>query len=118
MASLCESVLFLFHEGPSPACSHPKLSIFERGAEQNFDLNNNFWLDFLTARDHVARTRVVYHNFYTSGHLGLEQLIDISNKLFEKVLSERTICAAEKPLSMGKEKVIRKNWQHREILLL
>ena len=51
MASLCESVLFLFHEGPSPACSHPKLSIFERGAEQNFDLNNNFWLDFLTARD-------------------------------------------------------------------
>ena len=50
--------------------------------------------------------------------MGLEQLINISNKLFEKVLSERTICAAEKPLSMGKEKVIRKNWQRREILLL
>ena len=29
--------------------------IFERGAKQRSDLNNNFWLDFLTARAHVLR---------------------------------------------------------------
>ena len=40
--------------------SQPKLSIFECVKEQRSDLNNNFWLDFLTARAYVARTRVVY----------------------------------------------------------
>ena len=47
----------------------------------------------------LRKYRVVYHTFYTPGHLGLVRLIkNISNKLFEKVLGEWAICAAEKPL--------------------
>ena len=33
---------------------------------------------------------------YTSRHLGLVRLIKISNKFFEKILGEWTICKAEK----------------------
>ena len=36
------------------------LSIFECSAEQRFNLNANFWLDFFTARVYVQRTKVVY----------------------------------------------------------
>ena len=97
--------------------SRPKLSIFECGAEQRSDLNNNFWLDFRSARAYVARTRVVYHN--TSGHLGVVTLINISNTFFEKILGKWTICKAEKPvIKFGeKGKVKEKLGQSREILL-
>ena len=60
--------------------SQPKLSIFECGAEQHFDLHNNNWLDVLTARVYAARTRAVYHKHLSWGHLGLVRLINIFKK--------------------------------------
>ena len=51
LGSLNERVLFLLREEPSPALT---IEVFECGAEQRFDLNNNFWLDFLTARAYVT----------------------------------------------------------------
>ena len=97
--------------------SRPKLSIFECGAEQRSDLNNNFWLDFRSARAYVARTRVVYHN--TSGHLGVVTLINISNTFFEKILGKWTICKSEeRVIKFGeKGKVKETLGQSREILL-
>ena len=49
------------------------------------------------------------------GHLGLVRLINISNKFFEKILGEWTICEAEKPVIKFGEKGKRKekNWQSR-----
>ena len=41
---------------------------------------------------------------YTSGHLGLVRLINISNKFFEKILGEWTIFEAEKPVIKFGEK--------------
>ena len=41
---------------------------------------------------------------YTSRHLGLVRLIKISNKFFEKILGEWTICKAEKPVIKFGEK--------------
>ena len=45
---------------------------------------------------------------YTSGHLGLVRLINISNKFFEKILDEWTICEAEKAVIKFGEKGKRK----------
>ena len=75
------------------------------------------WI-FRTARAYVARTRVVYH-IYTSGHLGLVRLINISNKFFKKILGKWTICKSEEPvIKFGeKGKVKEKLGQSREILL-
>ena len=77
-----------------PACPQPKLTIFECGVKQRFDLNNNFWLDqFLTARVNVARTRVVYRiHLRAFGTCVVNQHYQI----FKKVLGEWTICKAEK----------------------
>ena len=86
--------------------SRLKLSIFECGAEQRSDLNNNFWLDFRSARAYVARTRVVYHIHF--GPLGLVRLINVSNKFFENILGKWTICKAEKPVIKFGEKGKRK----------
>ena len=41
---------------------------------------------------------------YTARHLGLVRSIKISNKFFEKVLGEWTICKAEKPVIKFGEK--------------
>ena len=70
--------------------SQPKLSMFECGAEQRSDLNNNFLLDSFSARAYEARTTVVYHI-----HLWA-RVINISNKFFEKILGEWNICNGEK----------------------
>ena len=58
MGSLNESVLFLLREQPSPSLSTEVANFWMwRGA--TFDLNNNFWLDFLTARVYVASQQVM-----------------------------------------------------------
>ena len=49
--------------------SQPKLSMFECGTEQRSDLNDNFWLDSVTARAYLARTGVVYHIHFRAGLL-------------------------------------------------
>ena len=77
--------------------SQPKLSIFECGADQRFDLHNNFWLDSLTARVYAAKTRVVYHIHLNWGHLGLVRLINIFKKL-NKGLRLVDICKAKNQL--------------------
>ena len=61
--------------------TYPKLSIFECGAEQRFDLHNNFWLDVLTARVYASRTRVLFTTNLSWGLLGLVRLIKICKKL-------------------------------------
>ena len=72
-------------------------------------------MDFLTARAYVLRKNKGCLHTYTSGHLGLVRLINISNKFFEKILGECTICEAEKPVIKFGEKGKRKekNWQSR-----
>ena len=61
--------------------TYPKLSIFECGAEQRFDLHNNFWLDVLTARVYASRTRVLFTTNLSWGLLGLVRLIKICKKI-------------------------------------
>ena len=105
MKASCFSFVSNFHQ-----LSQTKPSSFECGAEQRSDLNNNFWLDFLTARAYVLRKN---NHLHFLGHLGLVRLINISNKFFEKILGEWTICEAEKPVIKFGEKGKRKekNWQ-------
>ena len=54
---MCQPLFFSFVRNLRQL-TYPKLSIFECGAEQLFDLHKNF---FLTARVYASRTRVVYH---------------------------------------------------------
>ena len=108
MSASCFSFVSNFRQ-----VSQPKLPIFECGTEQRSDLNNNFWLDFLTARAYVARTICKNKGgclpaglitTYTSWHLGLVRLIKISNKFFEKILGDWTISKAKKPVIKFGEK--------------
>ena len=58
MGSLNESVLLLLRKQPSPSLTTEVANFWMwRGA--TFDLNNNFWLDFLTARVYVASQQQV-----------------------------------------------------------
>ena len=83
--------------------AQPKLSIFECSAEQRSDLNNNFWLDSVTARAYTARTTgVVYHVHFRA------RLIKILNKFFEKILGEWSIYTVEKSVIKFSEKGKRK----------
>ena len=98
--------------------SQPKPSCFECGAEQRYDLNNNFWLDCLTARAYVLRKNKGCLPHILQGIWDFVRLINISNKFFEKILDEWTICEAEKAVIKFAEKGKRKkNWQSRKTLL-
>ena len=71
------------------------------------------WIFLLHVPMCCARTRVGYHLHLRA--FGTCKLINISNKLFEKILGEWIICEAEKPVIKFGEKGKRKekNWQSR-----
>ena len=71
------------------------------------------WIFLLHVPMYCARTRVDYHMHFSE--LGLVRVINISNKFFEKILGEWTICKAEKSVIKSGEKGKRKetNWQSR-----
>ena len=98
MSSLNESVLLLLRKQPSPSLPTEVANFWMwRGA--TFDLNNNFWLDFLTARVYVASKQV-----RPVKPLGTCKLINISNKFG---LGRATIWKAK--LKIGSKDFFRKN---------